>query len=124
MVRDSGFLKNQEPERMCADKTNSYRPTDNESFLNTKQRKYFRDKLLAWRDDILKQAKETIQLLQHANQNHPDSTDRASLETDRAAELRTRDRQRKLIPKIDDALSRIEDGTYGYCQETGEPISI
>ena len=115
---------NQEPERMCADNTNSYRPTDNESFLNTNQREYFRDKLLAWKDDILKEAQGTIQFLQHADQNHPDSTDRASSETDRAAELRTRDRQRKLIRKIDAALSRIDDGTYGYCQETGEPIPI
>jgi DnaK suppressor protein len=125
MLRGSGFVNvNQEPERMCADNTNSYRPTDNESFLNANQREYFRDKLLAWKDDILKEAQGTIQFLQHANQNHPDSTDRASSETDRAAELRTRDRQRKLIPKIDAALSRIDDGTYGYCQETGEPIPI
>src|SRR5271167_3120939 len=100
MLSGSGFVNvNQEPERMCADNTNSYRPTDNESFLNTNQREYFRDKLLAWKDDILKEAQGTIQFLQHANQ-----TDRASSETDRAAELRARDRQRKLIPKIDAAL--------------------
>ena len=115
---------NQEPELMRAENVKSYRPSVKEAFMNERQREYFRDKLLAWKDDILKEAQGTIQFLQHANQNHPDSTDRASSETDRAAELRTRDRQRKLIPKIDAALSRIDDGTYGYCQETGEPISI
>jgi DnaK suppressor protein len=125
MLRGSEVVNvTEEPERMCADNTNSYRPTDNESFLNTNQREYFRDKLLAWKDDILKEAQGTIEFLQHTNQKHPDSTDRAASETDRAAELRTRDRQRKLIPKIDAALSRIDDGTYGYCQETGEPIPI
>jgi DnaK suppressor protein len=80
--------------------------------------------LLAWREDILRESKETLQHLQDENQNHPDFADRASSETDRAIELRARDRQRKLIAKIDEALSRIEDGTYGYCEETGEPISI
>ena len=109
---------------MCADNTNSYRPTDNESFLNTGRREYFRDKLLAWKDDILKEAKETLQLLQDENLNHPDFADRASSEADHAIALRARDRQRKLIAKIDAALTRIEDGTYGYCEETGEPISI
>jgi DnaK suppressor protein len=102
----------------------SYRPTDKEPFMNERQRDYFRQKLLDWREDILKEAKETIQHLQDENQNHPDLADRASSETDRAIELRARDRQRKLISKIDAALQRIEDGTYGYCEETGEPITL
>ena len=80
--------------------------------------------MLAWKDDILKEAKETLQHLQDENQNHPDLADRASSETDRAIELRARDRQRKLIAKIDSAIGRIEDGTYGFCEETGEPIAI
>ena len=109
---------------MRADKLKSYRPTDREPFMNERQRDYFRQKLLAWKEDILKEAKETLQHLQDENQNHPDLADRASSETDRAIELRARDRQRKLIAKIDAALGRIEDGTYGYCEETGEPISI
>jgi DnaK suppressor protein len=92
--------------------------------MNERQREYFRLKLLAWKDDILREAKDTLQHLQDENQNHPDLADRASSETDRAIELRARDRQRKLIAKIDAALGRIEDGTYGYCEETGEPISI
>ena len=109
---------------MGADKGKLYRPTDREPFMNDRQREYFRQKLLAWREDILREAKETLQHLQDENQNHPDFADRASSETDRAIELRARDRQRKLIAKIDAALQRIEDGTYGYCEETGEPISI
>ncbi|HML08544.1 MAG TPA: RNA polymerase-binding protein DksA [Xanthobacteraceae bacterium] len=92
--------------------------------MNERQREYFRVKLIEWREDILKEAKETLQHLQDESQNHPDLADRASSETDRAIELRARDRQRKLIAKIDAALARIEDGTYGYCEETGEPISI
>ena len=109
---------------MRADKCKSYRPTDKEPFMNERQRDYFRQKLLAWKEDILKEAKETLQHLQDENQNHPDLADRASSETDRAIELRARDRQRKLIAKIEAALTRIEDGTYGYCEETGAPISI
>src|SRR6516165_5723514 len=105
-------------------KTKTYRPSDKEPFMNERQREYFRAKLLAWREDILREAKETLQHLQDENQNHPDFADRASSETDRAIELRARDRQRKLISKIDEALTRIDDGTYGYCEETGEPISI
>jgi len=109
---------------MRSDKEKYYRPTEKEPFMNDRQREYFRNKLLAWREDILKEAKETLQHLQDENQNHPDLADRASSETDRAIELRARDRQRKLIAKIDAALQRIEDGTYGYCEETGEPIAI
>src|SRR6476619_2319281 len=101
-----------------------YRPSDKEPFMIERQREYFRVKLLAWREDILKEAKETLLHLQEENQNHPDLADRASSETDRAIELRARDRQRKLISKIDEALGRLEDGTYGYCEETGEPISL
>jgi DnaK suppressor protein len=101
-----------------------YRPSEREPFMNERQRDYFRVKLLDWREDILKEARETLQNLQDDNTNHPDLADRASSETDRAIELRARDRQRKLISKIDAALQRIEDGTYGYCEETGEPISL
>jgi DnaK suppressor protein len=105
-------------------KTKTYRPSDKEPFMNDRQRDYFRAKLLAWREDILKEANETLLHLQEENQNHPDLADRASSETDRAIELRARDRQRKLIAKIDEALARIDDGTYGYCEETGEPIAL
>ena len=105
-------------------RTKTYPPSDKEPFMNERQREYFRAKLLAWREDILKEAKETLHNLQQENANHPDIADRASSETDRAIELRARDRQRKLISKIDEALARIDDGTYGYCEETGEPISL
>ncbi len=105
-------------------RTKTYRPSDKEPFMNERQRDYFRVKLLSWRENILKEAKETLLHLQEENQNHPDIADRASSETDRAIELRARDRQRKLIAKIDEALGRIEDGSYGYCEETGEPISL
>lgn len=101
-----------------------YRPNDQEPFMNDRQREYFRAKLLSWRDDILKEARETLQHLQEENQNHSDAADRATTETERTIELRARDRQRKLIAKIDAALQRIEDGTYGYCEETGEPIGL
>ncbi len=101
-----------------------YRPTESEPFMNERQREYFRAKLVAWKEEILKEARETLQHLQDESQNHPDFADRASSETDRAIELRARDRQRKLISKIDAALQRIDDGTYGYCEETGEPISL
>ena len=92
--------------------------------MNDRQRDYFRAKLLAWKDEILRESKITLQTLQEENVNHPDLADRASSETDRAIELRARDRQRKLIAKIEAALHRLEDGTYGYCEETGEPIGI
>ncbi len=101
-----------------------YKPTDSEPFMNERQREYFRKKLLSWKDEILKESKETLQHLQDERLNHPDLADRASSETERAIELRARDRQRKLIAKIDAALQRIDDGTYGYCEETGEPIGL
>jgi DnaK suppressor protein len=109
---------------VAKDKSKIYRPTEKEPFMNERQKEYFRQKLAIWREDILKEAKDTLQHLQDENVNHPDLADRASSETDRAIELRARDRQRKLINKIDAALHRIDDGTYGYCEETGEPIGI
>lgn len=101
-----------------------YRPSDDEPFMNPRQREYFRAKLNSWKDDILRESRETLENLQEESQNHPDMADRASSESDRSLELRTRDRQRKLISKIDAALKRIDDGTYGYCEETGDPIGI
>ena len=101
-----------------------YRPAEDEPFMNERQLEYFRRKLIAWRNDILAESRDTIEALQEATRNIPDVTDRASEETDRAIELRTRDRQRKLISKIDAALRRIDDGEYGYCEVTGEPISL
>ncbi|MCO6052085.1 RNA polymerase-binding protein DksA [Mesorhizobium sp. RP14(2022)] len=101
-----------------------YVPTDDEPFMNERQKAYFRAKLLDWKNDILREARETLESLAQENANHPDLADRASSETDRSIELRARDRQRKLISKIDSALFRIEDGTYGFCEETGEPISL
>jgi DnaK suppressor protein len=106
------------------EKLKNYRPTEKEPFMNDRQKEYFRLKLLAWKDEILKESKLTLQARQEENVNHPDLADRASSETDRAIELRARDRQRKLIAKIDAALQRIEDNTYGYCEDTGEPISL
>src|SRR5919107_1324063 len=101
-----------------------YRPSEDEEFMNERQLEYFRKKLLAWKEDILRESRETLSHLQSETENHPDLADRASSETDRALELRTRDRQRKLISKIDEALRRIDDGSYGFCEETGEPIGI
>ncbi|WP_018265321.1 RNA polymerase-binding protein DksA [Methylosinus sp. LW4] len=109
---------------MAVDLDASYRPSEQEDFMNDRQREYFRRKLLAWKDEILQESRDTLATLQSENENHPDLADRASSETDRAIELRARDRQRKLISKIDSALARLEDGTYGYCEETGEPISL
>ncbi|WP_300298701.1 RNA polymerase-binding protein DksA [Ferrovibrio sp.] len=102
----------------------NYRPTESESFMNPRMKEYFRRKLLAWKEEILRESNQTLQHLQEDTTQEPDIADRASTETDRALELRTRDRQRKLISKIDAALKRIEDGSYGYCEETGEPISL
>lgn len=101
-----------------------YRPSENEEFMNALQLEYFRQKLLRWRTELLEELNETLQHLKEESLAEPDITDRASLETERALELRTRDRERKLITKIDAALTRIEDGTYGYCEETDEPISL
>ena len=101
-----------------------YVPTEEEPFMNERQKAYFRSKLLAWKSEILREARETLEILQQENANHPDLADRASSETDRAIELRARDRQRKLIAKIDSALRRIDEGEYGWCEVTGEPIGI
>lgn len=101
-----------------------YRPTEDEEFMNPTQLEYFRQKLLRWRADLLAESSETLNHLKEDSLSEPDITDRASLETDRFTELRTRDRERKLIAKIDSALQRIEIGTYGYCEETDEPIGV
>lgn len=101
-----------------------YTPSDDEPFMNARQREYFRRKLVDWKDDIIKGTKETVVGLQTESAQHPDDVDRANSEAEKALELRTRDRQRKLINKIDSALRRIEDKTYGYCEETGDPISL
>jgi len=101
-----------------------YRPSDDEPFMNERQLEYFKQKLLGWKEEILRESRETVSHLQTETENHADLADRASSETDRALELRTRDRQRKLISKIDQALRRVEDGSYGYCEETGEPIGL
>ena len=105
-------------------KRKAYRPTESEPFMNKKQREYFRKKLLAWKEEIVRESRETLQHLQNGDAHVPDLADRASTETERSLELRTRDRQRKLVAKIDEALERIDDGTYGYCEETGEPINL
>jgi DnaK suppressor protein len=101
-----------------------YQPSEDEAFMNDRQREYFRRKLISWKEEILRESRETLAALQNENANHPDFADRASSETDRAIELRARDRQRKLISKIDSALSRLDEGSYGYCEDTGEPISL
>jgi DnaK suppressor protein len=104
--------------------SDEYRPTEEEPFMNERQRDYFRRKLLSWKDEILEESRNTIVNLQGDTAALADLTDRATSETDRSIELRTRDRQRKLISKIDAALRRLDDRTYGYCEETGEPIGI
>ncbi|SFK80018.1 MULTISPECIES: RNA polymerase-binding protein DksA [Falsiroseomonas] len=101
-----------------------YRPSSDEEFMNPLQLEYFRQKLLKWRGDLLREAGETLSSMGQGGIIEADLTDRASVETDRALELRTRDRARKLISKIDQALERVENGTYGYCEETGEPIGL
>jgi DnaK suppressor protein len=101
-----------------------YRPSENEPFMNERHKMYFRNKLLAWKEEIVRQNRETLHVLHEDSAQHADIADRATSETDRALELRARDRQRKLISKIDAALARIEDGSYGYCEETGEPIGL
>jgi len=104
--------------------TKEYRPSEKEPFMNERQREYFRAKLQTWKEEILEESRSTIASLQQDTVAEADLADRATSETDRALELRTRDRQRKLIAKIDEALRRIEEGTYGYCEETGEPIAL
>ena len=101
-----------------------YKPSDGEEFMNPMQLEYFRQKLLNWRTELLDESNETLSSLQNENLSEPDLADRATRETDRAIELRTRDRERKLISKIDEALRRIDEGNYGYCEETNEPISL
>ena len=102
----------------------NYRPTESEPFMNPLQQEYFRQKLLRWKDELLVESNQTLVSLQEESLAQPDLADRATAETDRALELRTRDRFRKLIAKIDSALRRIDDGTYGYCEETDEPIPL
>jgi DnaK suppressor protein len=102
----------------------NYKPSEKEKFMSARQREYFRRKLLEWRTELLDESSETLKNLQEESLAEPDMADRASLETDRSLELRTRDRQRKLISKIDEAVERIDEGNYGYCEETGEPIAL
>ena len=102
----------------------NYRPTERESFMNPMQQEYFRQKLLKWKNELIEESNQTLQNMQEESLAQPDLADRATAETDRSLELRTRDRFRKLISKIDAALQRIEDNSYGYCEETGEPISL
>jgi len=109
---------------MKAELAANYRPSKDESFMNSSQQEYFRRKLLNWREELLRESKETLVHLREETGHESDVADRASLETDRSLELRTRDRERKLIAKIDEALLRVENGTYGYCIETSEPISL
>ena len=104
--------------------TKNYRPSVKEPFMNAKQREYFRQRLSQWRGELLRETSQTLQNLQEDSLQAPDIADRASAETDRAVELRTRDRERKLVQKIDEALNRIEKGQFGYCEETGEPIGL
>ena len=101
-----------------------YRPSEDEPFMNERHRTYFRNKLVTWKEEIVRQNRETLHILVEDSAQHADLADRATSETDRALELRARDRQRKLIAKIDAALARIEEGTYGFCEETGEPIGL
>ena len=101
-----------------------YKPSADEEYMNEMQVEYFRQKLLDWKKSLLAQSQDTLEELRQGGLNQPDELDRASMETDKALDLRTKDRARKLISKINDALKRIEDGTYGYCEETGEPIGV
>lgn len=114
----------QNTDQITFDLPNGYVPSETEEFMNPMQLEYFRRKLMDWRAELVSESHETLSHLQQETVNEPDVTDRASSETDRAIELRTRDRERKLIAKIDEALDRIIDGTYGYCEETGEPITL
>lgn len=105
-------------------RSKTYKPSTKEPFMNERQKEYFRAKLQEWKKEILRESKETLDILQDESEKQADPADRASSETDRSIELRARDRQRKLIAKIDAAMRRIDDGSYGYCEETGEPISL
>lgn len=105
-------------------KKTKYEPSEKEEFMNSKQLDYFKSMLLSWKEDLLQESSNTLDNLKEESSNKPDNADRASIESERSLELRTRDRERKLINKIDAALQRIEDGSYGYCDETGDPISI
>lgn len=109
---------------MSVSEVDDYRPSKDEPFMNDRQKEYFKRKLLAWKNDILRENQGTLNNLQEDDNHLPDIADRASSETEKALELRTRDRQRKLISKIDSALRRLETGEYGFCEETGEPISV
>ncbi len=109
---------------MSVAEVQEYRPSEDEPFMNERQIEYFKKKLNDWKEDILRESRDTLGQLQEDSLHLPDQADRASSETDKALELRTRDRQRKLISKIDSALRRIENGEYGYCEDTGEPISL
>ena len=102
----------------------NYRPSEREAFMNPMQQEYFRQKLLKWKDELIEESNQTLQNMQEESLAQPDLADRATAETDRSLELRTRDRFRKLISKIDQAVKSIDEGTYGYCEETGEPISL
>ncbi len=104
--------------------TETYVPSENEPFMNERQKQYFREKLLEWKAEIIRESKTTLVSLQKENTNHADLADRATSESERSIELRARDRQRKLIAKIDSAMARIDDGGYGYCEDTGEPIGL
>jgi DnaK suppressor protein len=124
--KSEGTIKKMAPRVKIADIVlpPGYKPSDDEPFMNDMHKAYFRKRLLDWKDEILRQTRETLAILHEDSTQHADLADRATSETDRATELRTRDRQRKLIAKIDAALGRIEDGTYGYCEDTGEPIGL
>ncbi len=122
--RAQAVAKKAEPRRSEIVLPIGYKPDESEPFMSERQRIYFRNKLLAWREEIVRQNRETLQGLHEDSSQHADLADRATFEADRALELRARDRQRKLISKINSALARIEDGSYGFCEETGEPISL
>ena len=109
---------------MKAKSETNYRPSENEPYMNERQRQYFRDKLMRWREDLIAESRETVARMIQESPWYPDPTDRAAQEADTSLELRTRDRHRKLIKKIEGALNRIEEGTYGYCEVTGEPIGV
>jgi DnaK suppressor protein len=122
LVKVARRAKRRELERIVLPE--GYRPAESEPFMNERHKIYFRNKLVAWKEEIVRQNRETLQQLHEDSAQHADFADRATSETDRALELRARDRQRKLIAKIDAALARLEDGSYGYCEETGEPIGL